>query len=89
MVLIERATAGRVSGASSQRKVAMKFILGKPVGEAPIGSEAECDVERHATDSPSPAGQPDHAMSPQLEAFILERFRTTLEDPLTGRRVSM
>ncbi len=88
MVLIERATAGRVSVASSQRKVAMKF-MGKPVGEAPVGSEAECDDERHATDSPSPAGQPDHAMSPQLEAFILERFRTTLEDPLTGRRVAM
>lgn len=27
-------------------------------------------------------------LSPQLDAFIVDRFSTTLEDPSTGRRLS-
>lgn len=44
----------------------------------------ECDVAGEWNPSNAPAAPP---LSPQLEAFLLDRFSTILEDPYTGRRV--
>jgi hypothetical protein len=44
------------------------------------------DPSDHASDAPA-EGAAVPPPSPQLEAFILKRFSTTLEDPYTGRKL--
>ena len=47
-------------------------------------ASVECDFAGDWNPSNTPAVPP---LSPQLEAFLLDRFSTTLEDPYTGRRL--
>ena len=44
------------------------------------------DEESYPVRPAHPAHAPAAALSPQVEAFIVDRFRTVLEDPLTGRK---